>query len=119
MKSLTVRYIPSTLTFAVNVHGSDLPEDAAVDNACNWAVLGPGAIARKFISQLPASRTGRLVAVGSSDPGRAEALAAEAGGDVRAGSYEEILADPAVNAVYISTVHTIPRPLGPGCYPGR
>jgi predicted dehydrogenase/aryl-alcohol dehydrogenase-like predicted oxidoreductase len=77
-----------------------------MDNTCGWAVLGPGAIARRFISQLPASRSGRLVAVGSSDPGRAKALAGEAGDDVRAGSYEEILADPAVDAVYISTVHT-------------
>src|ERR1700712_974337 len=74
--------------------------------ACSWAVLGPGAIARRFISQLPASRTGRLAAVGTSAPGRARTPAAEAGGDVRAGTYEEILADPAVDAVYISTVHT-------------
>lgn len=77
-----------------------------MDNSCGWAVFGPGSIARKFISQLAASRTGRLVAVGSSDPSRAQTLATEAGGDVRAGSYEEILADPAVDAVYIATVHT-------------
>ncbi len=77
-----------------------------MDNRCNWAVLGPGAIARRFISQLPSSQTGRLVAVGSSDPGRAKALATEVGGDVRAGCYDEILADPAVDAVYIATVHT-------------
>ncbi|MET3805333.1 putative dehydrogenase/aryl-alcohol dehydrogenase-like putative oxidoreductase [Nakamurella sp. UYEF19] len=77
-----------------------------MDNTCNWAVLGPGAIARRFISQLPASRNGRLIAVGSSDPARAKALADEVGGDLRTGTYAEILADPAVDAVYISTVHT-------------
>jgi predicted dehydrogenase/aryl-alcohol dehydrogenase-like predicted oxidoreductase len=77
-----------------------------MDNSCHWAVLGPGAIARRFLSQLPATKTGRLVAVGSTDLGRAEALATEAGGGIRVGSYEEILADPAVDAVYISTVHT-------------
>ncbi|SDO87690.1 Predicted oxidoreductase [Nakamurella panacisegetis] len=77
-----------------------------MESTCGWAVLGPGAIARRFVSQLPSSRTGRLVAVGSSDPSRARALADEVGGDVRAGTYDEVLADPAVDAVYIATVHT-------------
>ncbi|SEG75716.1 Predicted oxidoreductase [Actinacidiphila yanglinensis] len=74
-----------------------------------WAVLGPGRIARRFLSQLPAS-AGRLVAVGSSDPGRAAEFAAEAAGhgfgDVLAGGYDEVLADPRVDAVYVATVHT-------------
>ncbi|WP_206691026.1 hypothetical protein [Quadrisphaera sp. INWT6] len=43
-----------------------------------WAVLGPGSIARRFVRELPASRTGVLVAVGSSDAARARALADEA-----------------------------------------
>ena len=77
-----------------------------MDIDCRWAVLGPGAIARTFVSQLPASRTGRLVAVGSSDPARARALADEVGGDISTGTYDEVLADPAVDAVYIATVHT-------------
>ncbi len=85
------------------------PGDAAAPPALRWAVLGPGAIARRFASQLPASRSGRLVAVGSSDPARARAFAEEFGGggsQVRAGSYEEVLADPGVDAVYVATVHT-------------
>ncbi len=77
-----------------------------MDNACRWAVLGPGTIARRFVSQLPSTRTGRLVAVGSSDLGRAQALADEVGGEVSVGSYAEVLADPSVDAVYIATVHT-------------
>ncbi|NIZ90204.1 aldo/keto reductase [Kineococcus rubinsiae] len=77
-----------------------------MDTAVRWAVLGPGAIARRFVSQLPASRSGRLVAVGSSDPARAQALATETGPDVRTGTYDEVLADPEVDAVYVSTVHT-------------
>ncbi|MCU1528026.1 MAG: oxidoreductase [Frondihabitans sp.] len=74
-----------------------------------WAVLGPGSIARRFVSQLPAS-SGVLVAVGSTNEQRASALAefaAEHGFEnVRTGTYEEVLADPAVDAVYVSTVHT-------------
>ena len=42
-----------------------------------WAVLGPGAIARRFASQLPDSAEGVLVAVGSSSPERARAFAEE------------------------------------------
>ncbi|SMH37353.1 Predicted oxidoreductase [Rathayibacter oskolensis] len=76
-----------------------------------WAVLGPGGIARRFLSQLPASERGaRLVAVGSSDPERAEAFAAEAAElsytEVTSGDYATALADPRVTAVYIATVHT-------------
>ncbi|QCR44048.1 oxidoreductase [Curtobacterium sp. SGAir0471] len=74
-----------------------------------WAVLGPGGIARRFLSQLPAS-TGTLVAAGSSSPDRAQAFADEAAEhgftDVRAGEYDAVLADTAVDAVYVSTVHT-------------
>lgn len=76
-----------------------------------WAVLGPGGIARRFLSQLPASERGaRLVAVGSSDPDRAAVFAAEAAElgfvDVASGDYSAALADPRVDAVYIATVHT-------------
>ncbi|MCJ1700002.1 aldo/keto reductase [Rathayibacter festucae] len=79
--------------------------------APGWAVLGPGSIARRFLSQLPASSRGaRLVAAGSSDQGRAAAFAAEAVEhgfpDATAGDYAAVLADPQVTAVYISTVHT-------------
>ncbi|WP_163542363.1 aldo/keto reductase [Occultella kanbiaonis] len=74
-----------------------------------WAVLGPGRIARRFATQLSASAHGTLVAVGSSDPGRARTFAEEfaaAHGELRTGDYEQILADPEVDAVYIATVHT-------------
>ncbi len=71
----------------------------------NWGVLGPGGIARTFARQLPLSRTGRLVAVGSRDAGRAAAFAAEFGGARAYGSYRELLDDPEVEAVYVATPH--------------
>lgn len=76
-----------------------------------WAVLGPGSIARRFLSQLPASASGAtLVAAGSSSLERAQAFAEDAAGhgfaDVTATTYDEVLADPRVDAVYVSTVHT-------------
>ncbi|MEH3077933.1 MAG: aldo/keto reductase [Quadrisphaera sp.] len=89
-----------------------MPDDDAV---FRWAVLGPGSIARRFTRELPASRTGVLVAVGSSDAARARALADEVeaagpggaarGGRVASGTYEEVLADPGVDGVYIAVVH--------------
>ncbi|MBC3762468.1 aldo/keto reductase [Quadrisphaera oryzae] len=89
-----------------------MPLDDAV---FRWAVLGPGSIARRFVRELPASRTGVLVAVASSDPARARALADEAeaagpdgaarGGRVASGTYEEVLADPSVDGVYVAVVH--------------
>jgi len=73
-----------------------------------WAVLGPGNIARRFATQLPHSETGTLVGAGSTDPDRARAFAEEfgLGSDAVLGTYEEVLASPEVDAVYVSTVHT-------------
>jgi len=71
----------------------------------NWGILATGGIARKFAEALPASHTGRLVAVGSRTQAAADAFAA-AHGNIRAhGSYEALLADPAVQAVYIANPH--------------
>lgn len=73
-----------------------------------WAVLGPGAIARRFASQLPDSEHGVLVAVGSSSPERARAFAEEfpLEGPALVGDYEQVLASDEVDAVYVSTVHS-------------
>lgn len=71
----------------------------------SWGILGTGAIARKFASELPHSQTGRLVAVGSRTQASADKFAADHGGIRAHGSYEALLADPEVQAVYISTPH--------------
>lgn len=71
----------------------------------SWGILGTGAIAGKFASELPHSQTGRLVAVGSRAQASADKFAAAHGGIRAHGSYESLLADPEVRAVYISTPH--------------
>jgi predicted dehydrogenase len=69
-----------------------------------WGILGCGGIANKFASDLPLSKHGELVAVGSRSGSKAEQFAARHG--VRAwGSYEELVADPAVDVVYVATPH--------------
>ena len=74
-----------------------------------WGILGAGGIAKAFASALPKSKTGRLAAVGSRDLAKAEAFAAGFGGKEAGvaahGSYEALLADPGVDAVYLATPH--------------
>lgn len=70
-----------------------------------WGILGTGRIAHAFAGHLPQSRTGRLVAVGSRTSEAATAFGKEFGLDRCHGSYEALLADPSVQAVYISTPH--------------
>jgi predicted dehydrogenase len=71
----------------------------------NWGILTTGWIARKFATDLKQSRSGRLVAVGARRHDDARKFAADFGGIRAHGSYEALLADPAVEAVYIGTPH--------------
>ncbi|MDQ0822421.1 putative dehydrogenase [Arthrobacter sp. V4I6] len=73
----------------------------------NWGILGPGKIARRFAAQLPLSSTGVLTAVAGRDIGRAAAFAEEFGASRAHSSFEELLADSTVEAVYIATPHTL------------
>ena len=72
-----------------------------------WGILAAGNIAKTFAKGLAGSKTGRLVAVGSRSKEKAEAFAREFG-EVRAhGSYEDLLADTDVQAVYVATPHPL------------
>ena len=70
-----------------------------------WGLLATGAIAKAFARGLKQSQTGDLVAVGSRSRDKAEAFGAEFGVPRRHGSYEALLADRDVEAVYVSTPH--------------
>ena len=76
-----------------------------MDEKLRWGILGAGAIAKTFAKGLAGSRTGRLVAIGSREKNKADAFAAEFGKIRAHGSYEDLLADPEVQAVYIATPH--------------
>ena len=71
-------------------------------NKIKWGIMGPGGIARTFARSLPGSQTGELFAVGSRALERAETFANEFNIPRRYGSYEELLADSEVDAVYIA-----------------
>ncbi len=69
-----------------------------------WGILGCGAIATSAIA--PAirwSQNGELVAIGSRTPERAQARADEIGAPRAHGSYEALLDDPGIDAIYIGT----------------
>lgn len=70
--------------------------------ALHWGILGTGKIAKVFADALLQSQTGTLCAVGSRSPETAKKFAASYSGVTAHGSYEELLANPAVDAVYIS-----------------
>ena len=72
-----------------------------------WGILATGAIARAFAQGLEHSTTGRLAAVGSRSDETARRFGEEFGLPASAchGSYEALLADPAVQAVYVSNPH--------------
>ena len=72
-----------------------------------WGILATGNIARAFAQGLSHSTTGRLAAVGSRSKPSAEAFGREFGLPTEAchESYEDLLADPTVQAIYISNPH--------------
>jgi predicted dehydrogenase len=70
-----------------------------------WGIITTGGIARKFAADLEQSRTGQLVAVAARQRADAQKFAADFGGANAHGSYEALLADPSVEAVYIGTPH--------------
>lgn len=71
----------------------------------NWGIIGAGGIARVFCNGLQFAKTGQLSAVASRTPGKADTLADLFGVEKRYTSYEDLLADDDIDAVYVSTIH--------------
>jgi predicted dehydrogenase len=72
-----------------------------------WGILSTADINRKLLAGAALSPEVEVVAVGSRELGRAQAFAAEHGIPEAYGSYEELLADPSVEAVYIPLPNTL------------
>lgn len=71
----------------------------------SWGILATGGIARAFAAGVSHSRSGRVVAVGSRTRVAAESFARDFGVGRAHGTYEALLADPEVRAIYIATPH--------------
>ncbi|HWA75550.1 MAG TPA: Gfo/Idh/MocA family oxidoreductase [Polyangiaceae bacterium] len=71
----------------------------------NWGVVGTGGIAVAFVDALRKSKRCRVVNVAGSSAEKAKAFSAQWGLPRASGSLQELLADPAVEAVYIASPH--------------
>lgn len=74
--------------------------------ALRWGVLAPGGIAGTFAAAVTAHTRSEVVAVGSRSAERAQAFAREHSVPTAHASYEDLVADPAVEAVYVASPHS-------------
>ena len=88
-------------------------ETDEVGREIGWGILATGKIAHTFARDLALVAGGRLAAVGSRRAASAERFAAAFADDTGAppptahSSYEALVADPAVDVVYIATPHAL------------
>ena len=74
-------------------------------DAFGWGLVGPGRIAHKFADALRGVDGAKLVAVQGRDAQRAQEFAARWGATSAGVDLDALLADPAVQGVYIATPH--------------
>lgn len=91
------------MTFPQSLPRPRTPDQGRVPRL-RWGISGPGWIAERFVAALKAHTGQEVAAVGSSDPERARAFAGRMGVP---SSYRtpDMLADPAIDVVYVATVH--------------
>lgn len=71
-----------------------------------WGILAPGGIANSFADAVHHGTRSRVVAAGSRSLARAAEFAERHGVATAHGSYAELVADPDVEAVYVSSPHS-------------
>lgn len=76
-----------------------------METKLRWGILSTGRIAATFARAVGTSQTGQVVAVGSRLQETADKFGAEFNIPHRHGNHEALLADPEVDAIYVSTPH--------------
>src|SRR5450756_1872292 len=76
-----------------------------------WGILGPGRIASRLMRDADRGANFSVVAAGSRSLDRAAQFASEFGISRVHGSYEALLADPEVDAVYIGVPNSLHHPM--------
>ncbi|MDR1238196.1 MAG: Gfo/Idh/MocA family oxidoreductase, partial [Propionibacteriaceae bacterium] len=74
--------------------------------ALRWGILAPGGIATSFVHALRTHTNQRVVAASSRSLERAQQFAAAFGIDRAYGSYEQLVSDAEVDAVYVASPHS-------------
>lgn len=92
---------------------TSLPASTTLDPmdapALRWGILAPGGIAASFAQAVLAETGQQIVACGSRSLDRAREFASRFGGFTAHGSYEELVADPNVDVVYVASPHSAHR----------
>jgi predicted dehydrogenase len=94
------------MTFPSVMPASRLPYPTEAP-ALRWGVLGTGWIAGKFTGALRRNTRQQVIAVGSRSVASAKAFAEEAGIGRAHGAYDDLVADPEVDVVYVATPHNL------------
>ena len=89
------------------VSGSAARLTLVTDTTTRWGILAPGSIAESFAADLALTPGQQLVAVASRDAERAADFAARHGALRSHGSYDELLAAPDIDVVYIASPHAL------------
>jgi len=76
-------------------------------NTVNWAIIAPGNIAGKFATALQGVANATPYSVASRTPEKAAAFANKHGFETYAASYDELINDPKVDAIYIASPHML------------
>jgi predicted dehydrogenase len=76
------------------------------DTPIRWGIIGAGHIARTFATDIDYAAHASLNAVASRELSKAQTFAEDFSIPTAYGSYDEILADPNIDAIYIATPHT-------------
>jgi predicted dehydrogenase len=92
------------MTFPSAFPASRLPDPMDAP-ALRWGVLGTGWIAERFTGSLRRNTRQQVVAVGSRSVGSAKDFAERIGVGRAHGSYDDLVADPGVDVVYVATPH--------------
>jgi len=82
-----------------------------MDTKIRWGIVGPGKIARKFVSDLLLVDKAELTAVASRSLERAQEFANEYGAKHSFGSYDELFQSGTVDVVYVATPHNFHKEL--------
>jgi predicted dehydrogenase len=78
-----------------------------VHSPVRWGILGTGGIAKTFATDLRLTDSGVAAAVGSRSLESADRFADEFGIASRHGGYEELVADPDIDVIYVATPHSM------------
>ncbi|MEY4743402.1 MAG: hypothetical protein RIR34_741 [Actinomycetota bacterium] len=80
-------------------------------NTVKWAMVGTGFMSTLILKDFALSENTKLVALVSRDPSKASKRLADEGIQAKALTFEEAIADPDIDVIYIGTTHATHFPL--------